>query len=81
MATVTAANVPEVTQIFQVLTDLPAVGGKSGPGRRKPQRSQGHNDDDSESARQLLRWMGITPILPEYSSEEDGLGKLRWFLE
>jgi transposase len=80
-ATVTAANVNEVTQIFQVLTDMPAVGGKPGPPRQKPHRLQGDRGYDSEPARQLLRWLGITPILPERSSEEGGLGKLRWFVE
>lgn len=80
-ATVTAANVPEVTQIFEVLSDMPAVGGKPGPARQKPERLQGDAGYDSEPARELLRWLGITPILPEDSSEEGGLGKLRWFVE
>lgn len=80
-ATVTAANVPEVTQIFHVLTDMPAVAGKPGPSRQKPDRLHGDRGYDSEPARQLLRWLGITPILPKRSSEEGGLGKLRWFVE
>ena len=80
-ATVTAANVPEVTQIFRVLADMPAVGGKPGPSRQKSDRLQGDRGYDSEPARQLLRWLGITPILPKRSSEEGGLGKLRWFVE
>jgi hypothetical protein len=42
---------------------------------------QGDRGYDSEAVRQLLRWLGITPILPERSSEEGGLGKLRWFVE
>src|SRR5260221_652657 len=40
-ATVTAANVNEVTQVFQVLTGMPPVGGKPGPARHKPERPQG----------------------------------------
>src|ERR1700747_1979259 len=40
-APVTAANVNEVTQVFQVLTDVPPVGGKPGPKRQKPERLQG----------------------------------------
>src|SRR5213082_3958942 len=35
-ATVTAANVNEVTQVLQVLTAMPPVGGKPGPKREKP---------------------------------------------
>ena len=37
-ATVTAANVNEVTQVFDVLTSMPPVGGKPGPKREKPER-------------------------------------------
>ena len=40
-ATVTAANVNEVTQVFDVLTNMPPVGGKPGPPREKPERLQG----------------------------------------
>src|ERR1700751_4417346 len=36
-ATVTAANVNEATQVFQVLTDMPPVGGKPGPKRQRPE--------------------------------------------
>src|SRR3954452_18744734 len=37
-ATVTAANVNEVTQVDHVLSDLDPVGGKPGPKRQKPKR-------------------------------------------
>src|SRR6476659_6505179 len=40
-ATVTADNVNEVTQVFQVVTSMPAVGGKPGRKREKPDRLQG----------------------------------------
>jgi hypothetical protein len=40
-ATMTAANVNEVTQVFRVLTDLAPVGGKPGPKQEKPERLQG----------------------------------------
>ena len=68
-ATVTAANVNEVTQVFRVLTDMPAVGGKPGPKRQKPKRLQGDTGYDSGPVRQLLRWLGITPILAERGRE------------
>lgn len=80
-ATVTAANVAEVRQFFHLLADMAAVGGKPGPKRQKPKRLQGDRGYDSEPARQLLRWLGITPILPERTEQEGGLGKLRWFVE
>jgi len=81
-ATVTAANVNEVTQVFQVLTSMPEVRGKRGPKRQKPDRLQGDRGYDSEPVRQLLRSLGITPILAERNTEHgSGLGVFRWFVE
>lgn len=81
-ATVTAANVNDVTQTFQVLTAMPPVGGKPGPKREKPERLQGDRGYDSEPVRELLRWLGITPILGKRNTENgSGLGVFRWFVE
>jgi transposase len=81
-ATVTAANVNEVTQVFRVLTSMPAVGGKPGPKRQKPQRLQGDRGYNSEPVRRLLRWLGITPILAARSTEHGShLGVFRWVVE
>lgn len=81
-ATVTAANVNEVTQVFDVLTKMPDVGGKPGPKRQKPERLQGDGGFDSEPVRQLLRWLGITPVLGKRGREHgSGLGTLRWYVE
>src|SRR5258707_9134103 len=55
-ATVTAANVNEVTQVFDVLTSMPPVGGKPGPNRENPDRLQGDAANDAEAVRQWLRW-------------------------
>jgi transposase len=81
-ATVTAANVNEVTQVLQVLTDMTPVGGKPGPKRQKPERLQGDRGYDSEPVRELLRWLGIKPVLAERNTEHgSGLGVFRWFVE
>jgi transposase len=81
-ATVTGANVNEVTQVLDVLTDMPAVGGKPGPKRERPDRLQGDRGYDSEPLRVVLRWLGITPVLAERNTEHgSGLGKFRWFVE
>jgi transposase len=81
-ATVTAANVNEVTQVFPVLTAIPPVGGKPGPKRRKPKRLQGDRGFDSEPVRKELRRLGITPMLPARDTEPgSGLGVFRWFVE
>jgi transposase len=81
-ATLTAANVPDVVQIFPVLASMPPVGGKPGPKREKPQRLQGDRGYDSQPARQLLRWLKITPVLAaRYTEHGSGLGVFRWFIE
>ena len=81
-ATVTAANVNEVTQLFRVLTGMPDVGGKPGLKRQKPDRLQGDWGYDSEPARRLLRRLGVTPILARRNTEHgSGLGVFRWFVE
>jgi transposase len=81
-ATVTAANVNEVTEVLHVLTDMPPVGGKPGPKREKPERLQGDTGYHSGPLRRLLRWLGITPVLAERGREHgSGLGKLRWYVE
>jgi transposase len=81
-ATVTAANVNEVTQVLQVLADLPPVGGKPGPKRRRPERLQGDRGYDAEPVRQALRGLGIIPVLAEREAEHgSGLGVFRWFVE
>ena len=81
-ATVTAANVNEVTQALDVLVNKPAVGGKPGPKRERPRRLQGDGGYDSEALRVLLRWLGITPVLGKRRREHgSGLGKSRWFVE
>jgi transposase len=70
------------TQVFQVLTDMPAVGGKPGPKRQRPRRLQGDRGYDSEPVRQLLRWLGITPVLAARNTEHgSGLGVFRWVVE
>ncbi len=81
-ATTTAANVNEVTPVVPVLTAMPPVGGKPGPKRRKPERLQGDRGDDSEPVRQVLRRLGVTPILAARGTEHgSGLGVFRWFVE
>jgi transposase len=81
-ATTTAANVNEVTQVLNVLVNVPPVGGKPGPKRQLPERLQGDRGFDSDPLRAVLRWMGITPILAKRNTEHGtGLGVKRWFVE
>lgn len=81
-ATVTAANVNEVTQALPVLLAMPPVGGKPGPKRSRPERIQGDRGYDSQPLRSLLRWLGVVPILAARRTHHgSGLGVFRWFVE
>jgi transposase len=81
-ATVTAANVNDVTEALRVLVNMPPVGGKPGPKRQTPERLQGDRGYDSEPLRKILRWLGITPVLAARNTEHgSGLGVYRWFVE
>jgi transposase len=81
-ATVTAANVNDVTQLLDVLINMPPVGGKPGPDRQLPERIQGDRGYDSGPLRVLLRWLGVTPVLAKRNTEHgSGLGVHRWFVE
>ena len=65
-----------------MLLNLPPVGGKPGPKRQKPGRLQGDRAYDSEPLRQILRWLGINPVLAARNTEHgSGLGVFRWFGE
>jgi len=81
-ATVTAANVNDVTEALHVLVNMPPVGGKPGPKRQRPELLQGDRGYDSEPLRKMLRWLGINPLLAARNTENgSGLGVYRWFVE
>jgi transposase len=81
-ATTTAANVNDVSELLDVLVNMPPVGGKPGPKRQLPERIQGDRGYDSEPLRVLLRWLGVTPVLAKRNTGHgSGLGKHRWFVE
>lgn len=81
-ATLSAANVPDVVPVMEVLTAMPPVGGKPGPDREKPDRLQGDRGYDSEPLRKLLRWLGIVPELAKRNTEHgSGMGQTRWVVE
>jgi transposase len=61
---------------------IPAVRGKPGRPRRKPDRVQGDRAYDSEPHRRRLRKRGIQPILAKRNTRHgSGLGKHRWVVE
>ena len=63
VATTTAANVNEVTQLRGLVEAIPPVRGKPGRPRRRPDRLYGDRGYDSEPERRWLRRRGIEPFL------------------
>src|SRR5438477_13203842 len=62
-ATLTGANRHDVTQLLPLVDAIPAVRGKVGRPRSRPQRVQGDRGYDSEPHRRKLRQRGIEPVL------------------
>lgn len=81
-ATLTAANVHDINQLEPLLDEVPAVRGKPGAPRSKPDSVQADRAYDSEPHRQRLRQRGIRPLLAKRNTEHgSGLGKTRWVVE
>ena len=81
-ATLTAANAHDVTQLLPLVEAIPAVKGKPGRPRRRPQRVQADRAYDSEPHREELRKRGIEPVLAKRNTEHgSGLGVFRWVVE
>ena len=83
VATLTAANRPDITQLLDLVDAMPAIGGRPGPPRRRPRRVQGDRGYDSERHRHELRQRGITPVIAyRYrGGHGSGLGRTRWVVE
>ncbi len=77
----TAANQHDVTTALPLVTEIPAVPGKPGRPKQKPDTLVADKAFDCEALRQLLRWLGIDPHIPKRGTGESGLGKFRWFIE
>jgi transposase len=81
-SSVTPANRHDVTELAPLFNKLPAVAGKVGRPRRKPDAVQGDRAYDSEPHREGLRRLGVEPVLPERGLDDDtGLGETRWPVE
>ena len=81
-SSVTASNVNDITEMAPLYNALPAVAGKVGRPRKRPDAFQGDLAYDSEPHRQGLRDLGVEPVLPEKGiDDESGLGQTRWPVE
>jgi transposase len=81
-SSVTEANLPDIKEFAPLFNTLPAVGGKVGHPKTKPDAMMGDRGYDSEPHRQGLRDMGVEPQLAERNTENgSGLGVFRWVVE
>jgi transposase len=83
MATIlTAAHMHDVTQLKPLVEAIPAVRGKPGWPRHRPEVVQGDRGYDSEPHRAWLRQLGIAPLLAKRNTPHgSGLGVYRWVVE
>ena len=76
------ANKADISQLLPLLVGLPAVRGKPGHPRSRPDALYADRAYDSEPARCLLRWLGIEPFLAKRGTEHgSGLGTVRYVVE
>lgn len=78
----TGAHRHDVTQLFPLINAIPAIAGKPGRPRYRPDCLQGDRAYDSEPHRQALREVGIEPLFAKRRTPHgSGLGIYRWVVE
>jgi len=79
---VTGGNRNDVTELLPLLDSIPAVAGKVGRPRKRPDKLLADRGYDSESHRRELRRRGVTPeIARRKTTHGSGLGRYRWVVE
>ncbi len=79
---VTGGNRNDVTQLIPLLDRVPAVAGRPGRPRRRPEQLVADRGYDYDKHRRLLRQRGIRPeIARRGTSHGSGLGRHRWVVE
>ncbi len=78
----TAANVNDITQLDSLVAGLPAIRGRRGRPRGKPDVLQGDRGYDSQPHRDRLRAQGIVAVFARRRTPHgSGLGVARWVVE
>ncbi len=81
-AEVTAANVPDVKELLEVVDAIEPVAGKVGHPKRRPEKLYADRAYDSEPHREGLRRRSIDPQVARRNTEHgSGLGVFRWVVE
>ena len=80
--TLTGGNRNDVTQLLPLLDAVPAVRGRVGAPRRRPDRLLADRGYDHDRYRREVRKRGITPqIARRCTAHGSGLGRQRWVVE
>ena len=80
--TVTGSNVPDINELLHLVDHVPAIAGKVGRPRQRPEVLYADRAYDSEPHRQQLRKQGILPRIARRNTEHgSGLGNYRWVVE
>ena len=77
----TAANEADVNTALPLVTEIPAVAGKPGRPKQKPDALVADKGFDCAALRTLISWLGIEPRIPHRGDSTRGLGRTRWFIE
>ena len=78
----TGGNRNDVTQLLPLLDAVPAVRGRVGAPRRRPDRLLADRGYDHDAYRRRLRARGIRPQIARRGTEHgSGLGRERWVVE
>ena len=82
MVRLTGANAHDVTELIALVDAIPAVAGKAGHPKSKPEIVQADRGYDSEPHRQALRDRKIEPLIAKRGQPHgSGLGRTRWVVE
>jgi transposase len=78
----TGGNRNDVTQLMPLIQAIPAVRGRRGRPRRRPDTVFADRAYDHDVYREQVQAVGITPIIARRGTEHgSGLGKYRWVVE
>ncbi len=78
------ANTRDDAMALPLLMQMPAIAGPRGRPRTKPKKLQGDAGYGSQALSQLVRWLGIEPVLAPLGKSHQhgsGLGKTRYVVE
>jgi len=78
----TGANRYDVTQLLPLVESIPAIAGKVGCPRKRPDCVEGDRAYDGQAHREALRKLGIHSVLAKRRTKNgSGLGVFGWVVE